>query len=35
MIRGAEEKSEIVVIPNKYKDTLNDFINSSDIKLQD
>ena len=27
-----EEKSEIMVIPNKYKDTLDDLIDSSDIE---
>ena len=28
-----EEKSEITAIFNKYKDTFDDFINSSDIKF--
>ncbi len=30
-----EGKSEIAAIPIKYKDTLNDFINSSDIESPD
>ncbi len=29
---GVEGKSEIVAIPNKYQDTLDDFINSSDAE---
>ena len=32
---GMEEKSEIIVIFNKYKDTLNNLINNSDIKSPD
>lgn len=32
-VGGAEGKSEIVAIPNKYKDTLNNLINSSDIEF--
>ena len=34
-VRGAEEKSEITAIPNKYKDTLDNLINSSDIEFSD
>ena len=33
MVKGAEEKSEIATMPNKYKDTLNDLINSLDIEF--
>ncbi len=29
---GAEGKSEIAAIPNKYKDTLDDLINSSNVE---
>ncbi len=29
---GAEGKSEIVVIPNKYKNTLDNLIDSSDVE---
>ena len=32
MVGGAEEKSEIVAIPNKYKDTLDNLIDSSNTK---
>ncbi len=32
---GAEGKSEIEAIPNKYKDTLDNLIDSSDIKSPD
>ncbi len=32
---GAEEKSEIAAIPNKYKDTLDDLIDSSNTESQD
>ena len=32
---GAEEKSEIAAIPNKYRDTLDDLIDSSDTELPD
>ncbi len=35
MVGGAEGKSEIAAIPKKYKDTLDDFINSSDMKFPD
>lgn len=31
MVEGIEEKSKITTIPHKYKDTLINFINSSDI----
>ncbi len=31
-IRGRQEKSKIMSIPNKYKDTLKDLVDSSDIK---
>ena len=31
----AEEKSKITATPNKYKDTLNDFIDSSDTESLD
>ncbi len=32
---GAEEKSEITAIPNRYKDTLDDLIDSSDTESPD
>ena len=32
---GAEGKSEISAIPNKYKDSLDDLIDSSDIEFPD
>lgn len=35
MVKGAKKKSETVVISNKYKDTFDDFINSSDLELPD
>ena len=35
MIGAAEEKSQITAIPNKYKMTLNDFIDSLDTKFPD
>ncbi len=35
VVGGAEEKSEIVAIPNKYKDTLNDLIDNSDTESPD
>lgn len=35
MVGGVETKSEITAISNKYKDTLDDFIDSSDIKFPD
>ncbi len=35
MVGGAEQKSKIAAIPNKYKDTLNDLIDSSDIESPD
>ncbi len=35
MFGGAERKSEIIAIPNKYKDTLDDLIDSSDIESPD
>lgn len=31
-IRGVKEKTEIMANPNKYKDTLEDFVDSSDIE---
>lgn len=31
-IGGAEGKTEIMAIPNRYKDTFEDLLNSSDIK---
>ncbi len=31
-MRGEQEKSEILSISNKYKDTLEDLINSSDVE---
>ncbi len=31
-MEGAERKSEIAVIPNKYKNTLNDLMDSSDAE---
>ncbi len=31
-IGGGQEKSEILSIPNKYKDTLKDLVNSSDVE---
>ena len=34
-IGGAKGNSEIVAIPNKYKDTLDDLIDSSDVKSLD
>ena len=34
-MRGREEKSEIAAIPNKYKDSLDDLIDSSDTKSLD
>lgn len=35
MVKGSKGKSEIAAIRNKYKDTLNDLINSSDTKFLD
>ncbi len=35
MVGGAEGRSEIAAIPNKYKDTLDDLIDSSDTESQD
>lgn len=35
IVKGAKKKSEIVIIQNKYKDILDDFINSSDTKFLD
>ncbi len=35
MVGGVEGKSEIAAIPNKYKDTLDDFIDSSDTESPD
>ena len=35
VVGGAEGKFEIVAIPNKYKDTLDDLIYSSDIEFPD
>ena len=35
MVGGAERKSEIVAIPNKYKDTLDDLIDSLDTEFSD
>ncbi len=35
MVGGAEGKSEIAAISNKYMDTLNDFIDSSDTESSD
>lgn len=35
MVERAEEKSEIMAIFHKYKDTLDDLIDSSDIKFLD
>lgn len=32
MVGGVEKKSEITAILNKYKDTLDDLINSSDTE---
>ena len=32
---GRERKSEIVAIPNKYKDTFDDLIDSSDTEFSD
>ena len=32
-VGGVEEKSEITAIPNKYKDTLDNLIDSSDIEF--
>ncbi len=34
-VGGAERKSEITAIPNKYKDTLDELINSSDTESPD
>ena len=31
-VGGAEQKSEILAIPNQYKDTLDDLIDSSDLE---
>ncbi len=31
-VRGEEPKSEIVAIPNKYKNTLNDLMDSSNVE---
>ncbi len=31
-IGGGQEKSEILSIPNKYKDTLEDLVDSSDVE---
>ncbi len=31
-IGGGQEKSEILSIPNKYKDTLKDLVDSSDVE---
>lgn len=31
-IWGVEKKTEIMVIPNRYKDTFEDIVDSSDIK---
>lgn len=35
IVGGAKEKSEIVIILNKYKDTLNDLIDISNIESPD
>lgn len=35
MVAEVEEKSEITTIPNRYKDTLNDLIDSSNIESSD
>lgn len=35
MYRGAEEKSEILTIPNRYKVTLDDFIDNLDLESPD
>ncbi len=35
MVEGTEGKSEIAAIPSKYKDTLDDLIDSSDEKSPD
>lgn len=35
MFGGIEEKFEITAIPNIYKNTLNDLIDSLDIKFLD
>ena len=35
MIEGAEKKSKIAAIPNKYKNTLDDLIDSSNTESQD
>lgn len=32
-IRGVKEKTEILAISNRYKNILEDFVNSLDIKL--
>ena len=31
-VRGAKQKSEILAIPNRYKDTLDDLVDSSDLE---
>lgn len=31
-VGGAEQKSEILAIPNRYKDTLDDLVDSSDLE---
>ena len=31
-VGGTGQKSEILVIPNRYKDTLDDLVNSSDLE---
>ena len=35
MVRGAKGNSEIIAIPNRYKDTLSDLIDSSDAESLD
>ena len=35
MVGGGEGKSEIAAIPNKYKDSLDDLIDSSDTESPD
>ena len=35
MVRGTKKKSEIAVISNKYKDSLDDLIDSSNTKSLD
>ena len=32
IVEGAEQKSEILAIPNRYKDTLDDLVDSSDLE---